>query len=148
MNVRCSRGGRVFPYYTAVTVGWRPRIVTSVVGTTANTTTTTITTTVATLTIPATGTAPVVVVVRRRTTVMVVTSVVVIVMVMVMTAAPGPLELVGRAAQLPALKRRPVARGLAVVHRTVLTVAAWATTTVDRVPTTQPHAPWEKQLEE
>lgn len=148
MHVRGSGSGRVFPNYTTVAGRRRLCEVTVVVGRRAAVAGTAVT--------GGTGTAKTatVMVLRRRTAVMIVTATattaVVILMVMMVTpATAGPLQLVGPAAQLPALeRRRPVARGLAVVHRPVVAVAARTAAAVDRMPAAQQHAPREEQLEE
>jgi len=150
MYVYGGRGGsgRVFPNRTAV--GWSLRAEFPVVECTVTTVTTS----------AAVSRRPVLVV---QTIAVPVAAVMVVMMMMVVlmmvTAAMRPLEVVRgqrgtarRGGQLPALEsRRPVARGLAVVHGCVATSAAAARASAaigGEVPSAHPHAPREEQLEE
>jgi len=146
MHVYGGRGGsgRVFPHQTAA--GRRLQAEFSVVRCTVSAV---ITST------DADGHRPVLAVQTVAVAVMVMMVVMVVVMV---TSSVRPPEVVsGRRrtayadAQLSALeRRRPVARGLAVVHRRDDTrAAAWSSPDVSgEVPAAHPHAPREEQLEE
>jgi len=149
MYVYGGRGGsgRVFPNQTAVGRSLRAEF--PVVGGTVTT---------SAAAAAAVSRRPVLVVQTVAVPVAVVMVVMMVVLVMV-TATVRPLEVVRgqrgtarRGGQLPALeRRRPVARGLAVVHGRVATSAAAARASAavgGEVPAAHPHAPREEQLEE